>query len=118
MHVLLAAIVPLENEIEPAAATGEYVGEPHPLVVAFGVGATTIVAGNVSEKATPLCELFWFGFTMEKVRVDTPPSKIGFGANCLDISGGSIAVMDADATPVGPVLVPVSADAINPLTLL
>jgi hypothetical protein len=37
----------LEKEMEVAPPTGAKVGEPHPLVVAAGVAATLIWAGEV-----------------------------------------------------------------------
>lgn len=40
------------TDVLPAA--GAKVGDPHPLVVAFGVAATCRPAGNVSMKATPV----------------------------------------------------------------
>ena len=86
-----AAIVPPENEMELAPATGENVGEPQPSVEAFGVLATTIApgdVGNVSENATPCRLSFGFGLLMRKVSVLVPPVKIGFGANTFVMLGG------------------------------
>ncbi len=51
-----------------------------------------------------------------KVKVDTPPVRIGVGENRLEICGGRRAVREAVAKPVVPVLVPVSVDETNPLT--
>ncbi len=42
-----------------------------------------------------------------KVRVATPPVRIGLGENCLVICGGWIAVNVAAAKPSAPVLTPV-----------
>jgi len=96
-----AAIVAPLKEIEPAPATGVNVGAPQPVVVAEGVPATTIApgeVGNVSVKATLLRAFAEFEFVMMKVSVDTPPARIGFGANCLEIDGGSTAFKVAVAT--------------------
>src|SRR5688572_16543633 len=65
VHVPPAAREPPEKEIEPEPAVGENVGEPQPLVEAFGGEATTIApgaTGNVSEKATEARASFWLGF--------------------------------------------------------
>src|SRR6266567_6931204 len=53
---------------------------------------------------------------MTNVRVETPSERIGFGANCLEMTGGRTAVRDADAVPDAPVLVPPWVDETNPLT--
>ncbi len=55
------AMVPPEKEIEPAPGAGLNVGAPQPVVVAFGVPATTMApgeVGKVSPKATPLSASF------------------------------------------------------------
>ena len=82
---------------------------PEPLVIVLPVAAkvtvgaeltgfaTTIKVGNVSEKATPLSESFWFGFVMVNVNVETPFARIGVGANCFAITGGRTAVKFAVA---------------------
>ena len=111
--------MPFEKEIEAAPAAGAKVGVPHPLVVSAGVAATTMApgaTGKVSENATPLKALFWFGFVIAKVSVETPPARIGFGANCFDMTGGRTAVSDAVAIPVGPVFVPLSVAETKALT--
>ena len=53
-----------------------------------------------------------------KVSVEIPLTRIGLGANCLEIEGGEIAVSVSVAEPSGPVLGPVSVDEMNPLTLV
>ena len=50
MQLLFTASVPLENDIEPAPATGAKVGVPQPEVVAPGGVATVILAGKSSVK--------------------------------------------------------------------
>lgn len=50
--------------------------------------------------------------------VEIPLIRIGLGENCLEITGGDIAVNVSIAEPSGPVFVPVSADEMNPLTLV
>ena len=42
-----AAMVPFVNERDVAFAAGAKVGEPHPLVIALGVAATCICAGEL-----------------------------------------------------------------------
>jgi hypothetical protein len=116
VHAPAAASVPPENVMDPAPATGAYVGAPHPLVAAPVGLATTIVPGKVSEKATPLNASFWFGFVMVKVSVETPPGRIGFGANSFVMLGGRTAVSEAAAEPVELVFVPLSVALTYPLT--
>src|SRR3954463_3327204 len=112
------AIVPPVKEIAPAPATGENVGDPHPVVVGFGDGATFMApgdTGSVSAKATPLMASFWLGLMMVKVRVDVPPARIGVGLNPLAIDGGTSAVRLALPTLL--MLVPLSVVESVPLTL-
>jgi hypothetical protein len=52
-----------------------------------------------------------------KVNVETPPARMGFEAKSLEMLGGRTAVNAAEATPVGPVFVPLSVAETNPLTL-
>ena len=49
------------------------------------------------------------------VRVDVPLTRIGLGENCLEISGGEMAVKVSIAKPSEPVFEPVSVEEINPL---
>ena len=117
VQIAPAAIVPPENEIDPAPATGANVGAPHPLVVAFGVAATTIApgaTGNVSLKAMPPRELFWFGLVIVNVSVETPFGMIGDGENTFAIDGGMSAVNVAVARL--DVFVPPSVVERGPLT--
>lgn len=113
-------MVPLVNERDVSVAAGAKVGEPHPLVVALGVAATRICAGEVgrvSANWTLERALFWFGLVMVKVSVDVPPARIGLGANILERLGGFKTVREAEAIPVVPVFVPPSVEETNPLTL-
>jgi len=115
-----AAIVPFVKERDVALAAGAKVGEPHPLVVALGVAATLICAGevgSVSANWTLERELFRFGLVIVKVSVEVPPARMGLGANNLEIAGGFKTVSDAVAIPVVPVFVPPSVENTNPLTL-
>jgi hypothetical protein len=115
-----AAMVPFVKEIEVALAAGAKVGEPHPLVVAPGVAATLICAGEtgrVSENWTLEMALFKFELVMVNVNVEMPPAKMGLGANNFEIAGGFKTVRDAVAIPVVPVFVPPSVENTNPLTL-
>jgi hypothetical protein len=87
VQVLLAAMLPLENVIDPAPATGANVGEPQPVVEAFGVLATTIApgeVGNVSVKFSPLNEE-GVGLVIVNVRVETPPTVVGSGLKLFEI---------------------------------
>jgi hypothetical protein len=88
---------------------------PQVLIVPTGVVLTT-VPGYVSEKATPVSALFWFGFVRVKVSVEVPLARIGFGANSFVMLGGCRTVSDAAALPVEPVFVPPLVEAIKPLT--
>ena len=120
VHVPPSAIVPFVNERDVALAAGAKVGDPHPLVVAPGMEATCICAGevgSVSENWTLERELFRFGFVTVKVRVDVPPARIGLGANNFAMLGGFKTVSEEVATPVGPVFVPPSVEEMNPLIL-
>ena len=87
VHVLFAAMLPLENKIEPAPAAGANVGEPQPAVEALGVLATTIalgVVGRVSVKFSPLKEEA-VGLVMVNVRVETPLAVVGSGLKFFEI---------------------------------
>ena len=114
-------MVPFVKEIEVAPAVGANVGEPHPLVVAAGVEATCICAGevgNVSENWTLERTLFRLGLVIVNVRVEVPPARIGLDENSFEMLGGFKTVRDALATPVDPVFVPPSVDEMNSLILL
>jgi len=114
-----AAIVPPVNDMDVAVATGAKIGEPHPLVVAFGVAATRICAGDVgkvSVNAKPVSELFWFRLVIVKVKVDAAPARIGLGENNFVMLGGFNTMSPAVALPVDPVFVPPFVEEINPLT--
>jgi hypothetical protein len=87
VQVLFAAMLPFENEMDPAPATGANVGEPQPDVEAFGVLATTIapgVIGKVSVKFSPLKDE-GVGLVIVNVRVETPPTFVGSGLKFLEI---------------------------------
>ena len=115
-----AAMVPFVKEMDVALAAGVKVGEPHPLVVALGVAATIICAGEagrVSVNWTLERELFRFGLVIVKVSVEVPPARIGLGANNLEIVGGFKTVSEAVAIPVVPLFVPPCVEETNPLTL-
>jgi len=114
-----AAIVPPVNDMDVAVATGAKIGEPHPLVVAFGVAATRICAGEVgkvSVNARPASESFWFGLVIVNVNLELPPARIGLGENNFVMLGGCKTVREAVALPVEPVFVPPFVEEINPLT--
>lgn len=81
VHVLLAATPP-EKVMKVAPATGENVGDRHPAdVVAAGVAATLIWAGevgSVSVKLTPVTAvLLEFVIAMDKVEVLPPVIETG-----------------------------------------
>jgi len=112
-------IVPFENASDGAPAVGANVGEPHPVVDAFGVGAISIAPGAVgSTSLNATLEIVSFGFGLTTVSVNrlTPPAMIGDGEKLLASCGGDSAVSVALATLA--VFVPVSVVDRNPLTLL
>ena len=114
-----ALIVPLVSDMDVAVATGVKIGEPHPLVVAFGVAATRICAGDVgkvSVNARPVSASFWLGFVIVKVNLELPPARIGLRENNFVMLGGCKTVSEAEALPVDPVFVPPFVEEINPLT--
>jgi hypothetical protein len=81
VQVLFAAMLPFENEIDPAPAAGAKVGDPHPVVEAPGVLATTMapgVVGRISVKFNPLKEE-GVGLVIVNIRVETPPVVVGSG---------------------------------------
>ena len=76
-----------EKEREAAPAVGAKVGEPQPVVDAFGELATTIApgdTGSTSVKFNPL-KATGVGFVNVKVRVETPPAVVGSGLKFLEI---------------------------------
>ncbi len=87
VQVLFAAIVPFENEMEAAPATGANVGVPQPEVDAL-VGLATVIApgevGSVSVKFRPLT-LAAFGLVNVKVSVEIPPALVGSGLKFFEI---------------------------------
>lgn len=114
-----AAMVPFVNEMDTAPALGAKVGDPQPLVVAFGVAATCICAGEVgkvSENRMLERASFWFGLAIVKVSLEVPPARMGLGENSFIMLGACRTVNDAVALPVDPVFVPPFVDEINPLT--
>jgi hypothetical protein len=112
VQVLVAATVPPVNDMLPEPATDVAV-PPHVLVRPFGV-ATTIPAGSVSVKATPVsATAFAAGLVMVKVS-DVVPFNGTFGApKALAIDGGATTLMLADAVPP----VPPSVDVTFPVVL-
>ncbi len=68
--------------MEPAPAVGEKVGVPQPVVDALGVGAMTIVAGNVSAKFTPVM-LEVPGFVIRMFIVEVAPGTMASATNVL-----------------------------------
>lgn len=79
-----AAIVPPENEIDPAPATAVTV-PPH-VVLAAGVPATSMLpgeVGKVSLKATPARAVPVLGLVIVKVSVEVLPATIGLGVKSL-----------------------------------
>ena len=110
------AIVPPVKAIVVAPGAGENEGDPQPESVTLGVAPTAIIAGKVSLNATPASASFWLGFEIVKLSVEVPPARIGLGANCFSIAGGTTAVSDAVATLV--VVVPLSVVESTPLTFV
>jgi hypothetical protein len=103
VHVPLAAIVPPEklNDVLPAA--GANVGEPQPVVVAFGVAATWRPAGKVSVKATPVRAVAAFGLVTVKVNVLTAPTAIKLGEKAFARFGAASTVnVSVPVFPVPP----------------
>lgn len=113
VHDPLAAIVPPLKLTVVLPAAGANVGAPQPAVVAFGVAATSMPAGNASVKATPVRAVPVFGFVIVNVSVLTPPTTIGFGENAFAIEGGATTLMLADAVPP----VPPSVEVTLPVVL-
>ena len=83
----MAVRLPLENEREAEPAVGAKVGDPQPVVEAFGGLATTIapgVVGRLSVKFNPL-KVAGVGFVRVNVRVETPPAVVGSGLKFFEI---------------------------------
>ena len=83
----MAEIVPFENEMDAAPATGAKVGVPQPLVVAL-VGLATTMApgkvGNISVKFKPLTAPA-LGLVKVNVSVETPLTLVGFGEKLFEM---------------------------------
>lgn len=87
VQVLLGAMPPFEKDRDADPAAGAKVGEPHPLVDALGVPATSIApgeAGRLSVKLSPLSATEP-GLVNVNVRVETPPAVVGLGLKFLEI---------------------------------
>ena len=93
-----AAMVPLEKDIDPAPATGENMGLPHPDVDAPAGLATTIAPGelgSVSKKLNPE-SITGLRFWIVKVKRETPPGLVEAGEKALEkvkLVGSTIAKM-------------------------
>ncbi len=117
-----AAIVPPENAIDIAPATGVKTGAPQPDVENVAGDATVMAPGELGKlslNATPLSAVAAFGLAIWNVMAETPmPARVLVGENDLVITGGTIAVRVAVANPLAPVLVPDCAAETKSLTLL
>jgi hypothetical protein len=112
VQVLLTATVPPVSDTLPDPATA-VATPPQVLVSPFGV-ATTIPAGNVSVKATPVsATAFAAGFVIVNVSEVVPLSGIFAAPNALAIVGGVTTLTLADAVPP----VPPSVDVTFPVVL-
>src|SRR6266498_4961597 len=81
VQLLFGARLPFEKERDVAPAVGAKVGEPQPVVEAFGVLATVMlpgVCGRLSVKFSPLSAVE-VGLVKVNVRVETPPAVVGSG---------------------------------------
>jgi len=111
-QLLPVAMVPPVRVMLPEPATAVAV-PPHVLVVPLGV-ATTIPAGNVSVKATPVsATALAAGFVTVKVREVVPFKGIAATPKALAIAGGAATLIDAEAVPP----VPPSVDVTLPVVL-
>src|SRR5271157_1529406 len=102
-----------ERFVFPAA--GEKTGmleALQPAVLAFGGEATWTPEGSASVKATPVRVMIAFGFVIVKVKVETPPARMGLGAKALLIAGGAMTVRVALAVLPVPPLVEVTASLV------
>lgn len=87
VQLLLGARLPFEKVRDATPAVGEKVGEPHPVVEAFGELATSMtpgVVGRSSVNLSPLNEAE-VGLVRVKVRVETPPAVVGSGLKFFEI---------------------------------
>lgn len=87
VQLLFGARLPFENEREISPAPGAKVGEPQPVVEAFGVPATAIlpgVCGRLSLKFNPV-SVVEVGLVNVKVSVETPPAVVGSGLKFFEI---------------------------------
>jgi hypothetical protein len=87
VQLLFGARLPFEKLSETAPADGEKLGEPQPVVDAFGVLATSMAPGVVGRSSVNLSPLSVteVGFVNVKVRVDTPPTVVGSGLKFFEI---------------------------------
>src|SRR5687768_1228881 len=87
VQLLFGARLPFEKARDVSPAPGVKVGEPQPVVEAFGVLATAItpgVFGRSSVNLSPLNEAE-VGLVRVKVRVETPPKVVGSGLKFFEI---------------------------------
>jgi hypothetical protein len=111
-QLLLAAMVPPVRVMVPEPATAVAV-PPHVFVSPLGV-ATTIPAGSVSVKATPVsATALAAGFVTVKVREVVPFKGIAATPKALAIEGGATTLIEAEAVPP----VPPSVDVTLPVVL-
>ena len=85
VQVLFGAILPFEKESVDEPAAGAKVGDPQPVVEAFGVLATVIApgeAGRLSVKFNPLI-VVGVGLVRVNVSVEMPPAVVGSGLKFL-----------------------------------
>jgi hypothetical protein len=111
-QLLAAAMVPPVRVMVPEPATA-VAAPPHVFVSPLGV-ATTIPAGSVSVKATPVsATALAAGFVTVKVRAVVPFKGIAAAPKALAIEGGATTLIDAEAVPP----VPPSVDVTLPVVL-
>jgi hypothetical protein len=87
VQLLLGARLPFEKVRTISPARGAKVGEPQPVVEAFGVPATAIcpgVCGRLSLKFNPV-SVVEVGFANVNVNVETPPAVVGSGLKFFEI---------------------------------
>ena len=83
----MGARLPFEKVRTISPARGAKVGEPQPVVEAFGVPATAIfpgVCGRLSVKFNPV-SVVEVGFANVNVNVETPPAVVGSGLKFFEI---------------------------------
>jgi hypothetical protein len=111
-QLLFVAMVPPVRVMVPEPAIAVAV-PPHVFVTPLGV-ATTIPAGSVSVKATPVsATALAAGFVTVKVRAVVPFKGIAAAPNALAMEGGATTLIDAEAVPP----VPPSVDVTLPVVL-